>query len=164
MTGPIRIMGTDGVHPERLDQSVKEQRLWNQGRFMELTPYNSTFVFGSNLAGIHGAGAARYAMDQLFAVYGVGFGPTGKCFAIPTKDWEIRSMHLEQIKHYVDRFIIYARDNPGEIFKVTQIGCGLADFKAQDIAPMFVDAPLNCFFDTAWEQYLGPKAKFWGTG
>ena len=129
------------------------------------------FVFGSNEAGIHGAGAARTAMQQHGAVYGVGFGPQGNSFAIPTKDWRIETLPFEFIVPYVQRFIVYARFNSNLNFQVTQLGCGLAGLKAEHMAPLFKYAPANCFFDEAWEPEFAkilPAAKlrekqFWGT-
>lgn len=111
---------------------------------MEFTPENisrlkanQVFVFGSNLAGVHGAGAARFAHDKFGAEYGVGFGPTGQCFAIPTKDYDIKTMPISEIKKYVDSFLEYARSQPDIIFLVTKIGCGLAGLSVKSIAPMF---------------------------
>jgi hypothetical protein len=121
------------------------------------------FVFGSNEAGVHGAGAARTAREHHGAVLGHGFGPAGNSFAIPTKDWQIFSLPIETVKFYVDRFIIYARLHPQYIFQVTAIGCGLAGFRHDVIAPLFKYAPQNCQFDSAWEPYLGPKKAYWGT-
>lgn len=123
------------------------------------------FVFGSNESGHHGRGAAVTAMRQHGAVYGVGYGPMGQSFAIPTKDWRIDKLPYASIDFYVQRFIVFARYNPTINFKVTQIGCGLAGFHAKDIAPLFRYAPDNCFFDEAWAEFL-PKFKpgrFWGT-
>lgn len=120
------------------------------------------FVFGSNEAGIHGAGAAREALLKYGAVQGTGFGPMGQSFAIPTKDWRIQTLPTEVIKAYVDRFIVFARFNPSLQFKVTRIGCGLAGLRDDVVAPMFKFAPVNCLFDQAWEEFL-PKATFWGT-
>jgi hypothetical protein len=119
------------------------------------------FVFGSNESGIHGAGAARYAR-QLGAILGVGFGPSGRTFAIPTKDWRLDTLPLAVIEHYVNRFIVYARFHPQEQFKVTAIGTGLGGLAHKDVAPLFKYAPDNCFFDTVWEEFL-PKKQFWGT-
>jgi hypothetical protein len=120
------------------------------------------FVFGSNEAGRHGAGAALQAVRQHGAEYGQGFGPAGESFAIPTKDWRVETLPVPVIKQYVDRFIVYARFNPSSTFKITQLGCGLAGLRAEIIAPMFKYAPDNCLFDEAWEEYL-PKKQFWGT-
>lgn len=121
------------------------------------------FVFGSNEAGIHGAGAAQHARLYHGAESGNGFGEQGKSFAIPTKDGSFNVLPLVEIQGYVDLFIKYAEEHSGLDFKVTQIGCGYAGYKPKDIAPMFVSAPSNCWFDEAWEPYL-PGKKFWGTG
>lgn len=124
------------------------------------------FVFGSNLAGIHGAGAAKYALEHEGALWGFGRGHHGNSYAIPTKDFNIQSLTLDHIQSYVDQFIYYAKTHSSLTFKVTRIGCGLAGYKDEDIAPMFKDAPDNCFFDAAWEPYLndGVTARvYWGT-
>jgi hypothetical protein len=107
-------------------------------------PTNRVFVFGSNLAGRHGAGAARYAFLHHGAVYGVGVGRQGNSYAIPTKDQRIATMQLGRIAGYVASFLDYARSRPHEIFQVTAIGTGLAGYSPEDIAPMFVNAPANC--------------------
>jgi hypothetical protein len=122
------------------------------------------FVFGSNEAGIHGAGAALHAVIKYEAEYGIPFGPTGNSFAIPTKDKTIkRTLPLLTINLYVEGFLAYARKNLETKFQITCIGCGLAGLKHEDIAPMFNDAPINCFFDELWRDYLPRQAKFWGT-
>lgn len=121
------------------------------------------FVFGSNLAGIHGAGAARIAYDHHHARWGVGEGPTGDCYAIPTKDGYAHSPRfLIDIGESVETFMEYAVNNPRLTFQVTRIGCGLAGFKDEQIAPMFKHAPPNCLFDSAWQPWL-PNKQFWGT-
>lgn len=124
------------------------------------------FVFESNEAGIHGAGAAKFALSK-GAVMGVGFGRQGKTFAIPTKDWSIGHLELPVIQHYVERFIAYAEKHPDTVFHVTAIGCGLAGYKHSQIAPLFrhncADALPNVLFDEAWKPYLCSRAKFWGT-
>lgn len=101
---------------------------------------NSIFVFGSNLAGRHGAGAALIAKNQFGAIYGVGFGPQGQCYAIPTKDRNLKVLPLDEIEPYVKVFIEYAKLFPKLTFKVTKIGCGLSGYSVSDIAPMFRDA------------------------
>lgn len=103
------------------------------------------FVFGSNLAGIHGAGSALAAVEIHGAIYGLGVGPQGDSYAIPTKDCSLRIMPLEIISKYVAQFIEYAKAMPHLDFKVVAIGCGLAGFKPKDIAPMFKGAPSNCW-------------------
>lgn len=121
------------------------------------------FVFGSNEAGIHGAGAARKAYENHGAVWKKGFGHYGNSFAIPTKNFQIRSLPLHMIKRYVDQFKIYAKENPNLEFQVTCIGCGLAGFKHQEIAPMFSGSTDNCKFDTNWYTYLGKNYSYWGS-
>lgn len=120
------------------------------------------FVFGSNLSGHHGAGAARFAQKHFGAVYGCGVGPTGRAYAIPTKGKRIEFIPLDEVKPYVADFIQYAKDHPELMFQVTQIGCGLAGFRKEQIAPLFVDAPSNCSFDTDWLPILGNNKMYWG--
>lgn len=90
------------------------------------------FVFGSNLAGHHGGGAARAANIKFGAEWGVGVGLTGRSYAIPTMQGGV-----ETIKPYVDEFIRFAQANPELKFLVTRIGCGIAGFKDEEIAPLF---------------------------
>lgn len=121
------------------------------------------FVFGSNEAGHHGAGAARTALLEHGAVYGEGVGHYGHSYAIPTKCFSIKTLSLMTIEKYVLQFLKYAYAHPELKFQVTQLGCGLAGLQAKDIAPMFVLAPKNCFFDEAWKPYLPRTFKYWGT-
>lgn len=95
------------------------------------------FVFGSNLAGRHGKGAAKEALENHGARYGVGVGKFGNSYAIPTKDRELRTLDLVEINIYVAQFIKEAYYWPEAMFNVTLIGCGLAGYKPEQIAPMF---------------------------
>jgi hypothetical protein len=104
---------------------------------------NEIFVFGSNEAGIHGAGAARLAYEKFGAVWGKGIGLYGQSYAIPTKDRKIETLKLSVIKIYVRDFLIFADNNPKYTFLVTQIGCGLAGYKPEQIAPFFASIPEN---------------------
>ena len=104
---------------------------------------NNIFVFGSNLAGRHGKGAAEYALRHRGAIYGQGVGLQGYSYAIPTKDRKLKTLPLETIKIYVEQFIEFAINNPDMTFEVTKIGCGLAGYVPKDIAPMFKSAPGN---------------------
>jgi hypothetical protein len=100
---------------------------------------NEIFVFGSNLAGRHGAGAALLAVEKFGAIYGEGKGFMGQSFAIPTKDRQIETFPLIRIQLYIDFFVICALHSKDKIFLVTQIGCGLAGYTPKDIAPLFKD-------------------------
>jgi hypothetical protein len=102
------------------------------------------FVFGSNLAGRHGMGAAWQARKHHGAIYGKGEGLQGNSYAIPTKNAKLRPLPLDTIRTYVDMFILFAESHPEMTFRVTAIGTGLAGYRPQDIAPMFADAPANC--------------------
>lgn len=97
------------------------------------------FVFGSNEAGIHGAGAALIASKKFGARFMQGSGVMGKCYAIPTKDWDIEVLPLDAIGHYVKRFIAFAKvkEFKSSRFLVTPIGCGLAGYQPWQIAPLF---------------------------
>lgn len=97
----------------------------------------NVFVFGSNLAGRHGAGAALFAKKHHGAIYGVGEGIQGNSYGIPTKDSNIQTLPIESIRGYVDNFLKFAGDNPQCNFNVTAIGCGLAGYTPEDIAPLF---------------------------
>ena len=124
------------------------------------------FVFGSNEAGVHGAGAAATAYQRHGARWGKCYGHHGDSFAIPTKDEFIMTMPLERIKKYVEGFIAYAQGHRKLTFKITRIGCGLAGLKDEDIAEMFIGAPSNCLFDAAWAPIFdtqGFNAQYWGT-
>ena len=93
---------------------------------------DEVFVFGSNLAGMHGGGAAYIAFRQFGAVMGCGVGLRGQSYAIPTMQGGV-----ETIKPYVDDFIAFAREHPELFFYVTRIGCGIAGFRDKEIAPLF---------------------------
>ncbi len=93
---------------------------------------NEIFVFGSNLQGLHGGGAARLAYEKFGAIWGQGVGLQGQSYGIPT-------MHggVDAIKPYVDEFIEFAKSHPELTFLVTRIGCGIAGFRDEEIAPLF---------------------------
>ena len=112
------------------------------------------FVFGSNLAGRHGKGAALFAFQERGAIRGQGVGPQGRSYAIPTKDHSLRTLGPNEIGLYVAGFLEYARTHPSERFEVTAIGCGLAGYRPEQIAPMFADAPPNCDLSPAFLAVL----------
>lgn len=111
------------------------------------------FVFGSNLAGRHGKGAALHARHNYGAVYGEGMGRTGNAYAIPTKSHQLKTLPLRIIEPCVQQFVAYALKHPELEFKVTRIGCGLAGYTDADIAPMFYNTPINCNLPTGWRHY-----------
>ena len=100
----------------------------------ELRP-DEVFVFGSNLEGMHGGGAALAAFKYFGAVMGCGVGLRGQSYAIPTMQGGV-----ETIAPYVDQFIAFAKEHPELFFFVTRIGCGIAGFRDKDIAPLFKNA------------------------
>lgn len=101
---------------------------------------NQIFVFGSNLAGRHGAGAAFQAVRDFGAIYGQGVGLQGQSYAIPSKDTRIQVMPVEMIKPYVDEFIEFAKSHPELEFLVTPIGTGLAGLSPYEMYPLFEEA------------------------
>lgn len=112
---------------------------------------DTIFVFGSNIAGRHGRGAARHAVVNCGAQYGVGEGLQGKAYAIPTKDGDLNTLPLPAIAGYVERFLVFARAHPELRFQVTRIGCGLAGLRDEQIYPLFAAAPANCLLPGVWE-------------
>lgn len=111
------------------------------------------FVFGSNLAGRHGKGAALFALKNHGAIYGQGVGRQGNSYAIPTKDYSLNTLPLGSIEYNVKMFLIYAERHPELTFNVTRIGCGLAGYRDDQIAPMFRGAPENCKLPEGWRNY-----------
>lgn len=108
------------------------------------------FVFGSNLAGIHSAGAAACALKEHGAIWGCGQGIQGNSYGVPTKDHHIQTLPLSLIQKYVEEFLHFATQNPDRTFLVTRIGCGLAGYQDRDIAPFFKYAPSNCLLPEGW--------------
>lgn len=122
-----------------------ERPAYTPERISELRP-DEVFVFGSNLAGMHGGGAAWVAFRKFGAVMGQGVGLQGQSYAIPTMQGGV-----ETIAPYVDEFIAFAKEHPELFFYVTRIGCGIAGFRDSQIAPLFADAvdvPNICLPDT----------------
>jgi len=121
----------------------EEHTLEHERRF---DPEKDIFVFGSNEEGRHYAGAAKYAQDHCGAQPGVGVGPTGQSYAIPTMNgWP-------RLKAEVARFIEYATQHPERSFFVTRVGCGLAGYQDHGIAPLFLHAPENCLLPLGWRD------------
>ena len=95
---------------------------------------NEVFVFGSNIQGAHGGGAAWYAHKKFGAEWGVGEGLTGRTYALPTMEGEA------SLKKAVDNFIACAKTHPGLVFLVTAVGCGIAGYTPSEVAPLFKEA------------------------
>ena len=117
---------------------------------------NQIFVFGSNLLGVHGAGAALFAAQHCGAQYKVGEGLTGHAYALPTCDVPGSPLSLSRIELAVERFKIVARNNPNKTFFMTRVGCGIAGFTDDQIAPLFVGSSSNIIFPPEWAAYLRP--------
>lgn len=120
---------------------------------------DEVFVFGSNLKGMHGAGAAKEAL-KWGAEWGKGFGHYGQTYAIPTKNVKMKTLFLETIKPFVIEFIEYAKENPDLRFLVTPIGCGLAGYLPSAVAPLFKSAinVENIYLPEAFWRELTPNS------
>lgn len=114
------------------------------------------FVFGSNLAGRHGAGAAKEAMMRHGAILFQGEGLQGRSYGLPTKGHRIETLTLDRVAKYVSNFKEFARSRPDLKFFVTPVGCGLAGYKRAQIKPLFRDMPDNCRLSKTWGEEYGP--------
>lgn len=118
------------------------------------------FVFGSNTVGRHGAGAAKTAWQRYGATMGQGRGLSGNSYAIPTKDHNLMTLELKEIKVYVDEFLRFAAEPTKSwthhglelTYFVTRIGCGLAGLKDEEVAPLFRGAPENVELPYGWRE------------
>lgn len=123
-----------------------------EGHWDHQIPDEPVFVFGSNLAGRHGRGAAADARDQYGAEYGCGEGFTGHAYALPTKDERIESLSLEKVLGNIDRFVDFANCNPGVMFRLSAVGTGLAsqpDDKVRD--HVLKNVPANVLLPGRWD-------------
>lgn len=161
------IHSTSGRMREELLSQVQKLVLPRKRRFhpdKSQPPAGAYLVFGSNLAGRHGAGSALLARESFGAIYGQGEGLQGTAYAVPTKDGRPgtpdlkdpkATLSLESIRKSIFKFIAFAKENPTMQFHVVRLGCDLATHKNADIAPLFADAPDNCSFPDPWEPFLG---------
>ena len=117
-----------------MNQEGNSQQRFTPDRITELGE-NEIFVFGSNLSGMHGGGAALLAYRKFGAIWGQGVGLQGQSYGIPTMQGGV-----ETIKPYVDEFIAFAKAHPELLFYVTKIGCGIAGFTEEEISPLFAQA------------------------
>ena len=117
-----------------MNQESNLQQRFTPDRITELGE-NEIFVFGSNLSGMHGGGAALLAYRKFGAIWGQGVGLQGQSYGIPTMQGGV-----ETIAPYVDEFIAFAKAHPELLFYVTKIGCGIAGFTEEEISPLFAQA------------------------
>lgn len=117
------------------------------------------FCYGANEGGIHGMGAARYALINEGAVmYKYGF--QGTSYGIPTKDEKIQTLPLLSILKHIEDFKNFAASHLELTFNVTRIGCGLAGYLDFEMAPLFKGLPSNCKFPTEWKHWLGDSVLY----
>lgn len=143
---------------------VAPQTAFRWHKDLDLPLAGEVFVFGSNLAGRHGAGAALVALQKFGARPGCGIGFQGSggahCYAIPTKDERLRVLPLHVIAQHVQAFLAFAHANKHLNFFITRVGCGLAGYRNSDIAPLFAGAPpQRCSFEISWKPFIGTASK-----
>jgi hypothetical protein len=127
---------------------------WTTHTDADAPPRSHVFVFGSNLAGRHGAGAALAALKYFGAKPAVGMGPMGRAYAIPTKGQRLQVLPIAEIATYATRFVAYAREHHEERFYLTRIGCGLAGYQNAEMAPLFCGVPFNVDVPESWLSFL----------
>lgn len=121
---------------------------------------NAFFVFGSNLAGIHGGGAALTAKQLYGAMQGQGDGMSGRSYALPTKDFRIQTLSLAEIRAWVGILRFDAHTWNKNLFVVTRVGCGLAGYSDEEIAPLFHSMPKNVLLPPRWLEILHSMLNF----
>lgn len=131
-------------------------RFYPDDKWVTALPNNLLFVFGSNLAGIHGKGAAKVARANFGARLGQGAGLAGQSYAIPTKDARLRVLPLRDIEPYVSEFVALTQTRDDVYYFVTAVGCGEAGYRAADIAPLFSGCQ-HCYFPQAWEPFINAR-------
>lgn len=119
------------------------------------------FVFGSNLKGRHGKGAALTAMKEYGAEYGVGEGFTGRCYALPTRNAnqigeraEVTTLELAEVRNHIKVFLAAAEAEKDKRFYVSRVGCGHAGFSDEQIGRLFAGAPANCSLPIEWMSFI----------
>jgi hypothetical protein len=116
---------------------------------------NEIFVFGSNTAGIHGAGAALQAHRQFGAKLGCGVGLTGDCYAFPTLNERFERLPLSRLESERDELYRTCGQNPGWLFLLTKVGCGLAGFPEATMRGLFINPPINLILPEDWRSANG---------
>lgn len=115
---------------------------------------DTIFVFGSNMAGTHQGGAAKTALLHFGAAKGSGRGWSGQSYAIPTMNEHLQQMPLSQIEHYIEDFKIYTKNHPHNTYFITSVGCGVAGYKVEEIAPMFKGISKNVIFPVSFRPFV----------
>lgn len=118
---------------------------------------SAVFVFGSNRAGVHGSGAAKFAVRTRGAERGIGEGMTGMSYGIPMKAGPYEKLPFGEVADSVARFINFARTRPDLTFMVSRVGCGRAGFTDNEIMPLFDEAPDNCLLPGVWLARRDPR-------
>lgn len=127
------------------------------GHWDALIPDEPIFVFGSNLAGRHGAGAALSARREYGAVNGIGRGLTGHAYALPTKDTGLNTRTLDHVLAELDHFFALTEANPHIQYRMTRVGCGLAGLPEEEIRNHVLErAPANILLPGVWESHRRP--------
>jgi hypothetical protein len=127
-------------------------------------PQRGIFVFGSNEAGRHGAGAAKYAYEKYGACMGQAMGLQGRSFGIPTRDTNLNTLPLHKIDGYIAGFTMAVSIHSDSLdFYITRIGCGLAGYKDEEIAPLFqfTTSGKGVIFPIQWKPYLNEKFHYY---
>lgn len=142
------------MHLRELKLKEVSMKFHTDGTLPDANDPRTVWVFGSNLAGIHGAGAARVALEKFGAVDGQGVGYRGQSYAIPTMNRKLARLPRHVIAMHIAKFIVFAHHHSKHNFFVTRVGCGIAGYTDAEIAPMFKAAPANCSFAEAWREFL----------
>lgn len=127
------------------------------GLWDDRIPAEPIFVFGSNLAGRHGAGAALGAKREYGAAYGVGRGITGHSYALPTKNGPYEALPLSRVMEEIGGFVEFAKQTPATQYRMTRVGCGLSGLPENPIRDRLLDAPANVLLPGTWEAARSPS-------
>ena len=146
-------MGTSAERAHRVLNPNDYRFRYTPDRIDTLLP-DEIFVFGSNMAGRHGAGAALLAKTRFGAKQGVGVGITGQCYALPTKGFMIETLPLPAIRVGIENMIDCSRTQMSKCFLVTKIGCGLAGYSVSQIGELFIgiDLPVNVIIPVEFDR------------
>lgn len=143
-----------GLEPRfQLQHPGKNNSIYFFGTGLQYDIGGNIFTFGSNEAGRHGKGAAKTAVDEYGAIYGIGYGLMNRSFAIPTKNAMLSPLSIDQIGAYVYEFIKFTREHPEMGFYLTPIGTGYSGYQHHQIAPLFRGVE-NCWIPHIWQHHL----------